>query len=321
MVQLGYTLSSEEQKPRDLVDLAVKAEDAGFSFSVISDHFHPWLDAQGESGFVWSVLGAIAASTDRLMLGTGVTCPTMRIHPAIIAQAAATTASLMPERFFLGVGSGEALNEHILGRHYPPADVRQEMLVEAVEVIRGLWRGEMFDHRGEYFTVENARIYSLPPVLPPLYVAASGKNAAEIAGDIGDGLIATGPDREIVETFAKKKNGPRLAQVNVCYARSLEEAKQTAFEIWPNSALKGAFKMELPLPSHFEEAVSNVMPEQVAELITCGPDPAAHLAAIEKYADAGFDMIYLHQVGRDQASFFKFYGDEILPRFREKHAA
>jgi G6PDH family F420-dependent oxidoreductase len=322
MPELGYTLSSEEHPPRDLVEFAVQAEQAGFSFAVISDHFHPWVDAQGQSPFVWSVLGAIAASTERLRLGTGVTCPTIRIHPAIIAQAAATTAALLPSRFFLSVGSGEALNEHITGLHFPPVDIRQEMLTEAVAVIRKLWSGGQVDHHGQYFTVENARIYSLPEQLPPIYVAASGKQAAEMAGKIGDGFVGTGPDRELIETFQAQGNkGPRMAQVTVCYDTDVEAAKKTAHRIWPNAALKGAFKMELPLPAYFEEAAANVTPEDVAKVITCGADPDAHLAAIDKYIEAGYDMVYIHQVGHDQQSFFNFYRDEILPRFRRKYGA
>ncbi|MGE0060015.1 MAG: TIGR03557 family F420-dependent LLM class oxidoreductase [Dehalococcoidia bacterium] len=321
MAELGYALSSEELKPRDLVANAVRAEETGFGFSLISDHFHPWTDEQGESAFVWSVIGAIAASTERLRLGTGVTCPTIRTHPAIIAQAAATSGCLMPGRFFLGVGSGEALNEHITGAPWPSTEVRQEMMAEAVEVIGNLWLGGLVSHRGRHFTVENARIYSLPDPLPPIYVAASGTNAAELAGKIGDGLIGTGPDREIVDTFQQQGNsGPRIAQVTVCYAKTVDEAKETAYKIWPNAALKGAFKMELPLPKHFEEAVSTITADQVAEKVVCGPDPKAHLAQIEEYVNAGFDMIYVHQVGREQEPFFRFYKEEILPAFSEKFA-
>ena len=320
MPELGYTLSSEEQAPRDLVAQAVRAEELGFSFCSISDHYHPWIDAQGESPFVWGVLGAIAASTEKLRVGTGVTCPTIRIHPAIIAQAAATAASLMPGRFYLGVGSGENLNEHVVGEGWPPTDIRQEMLVEAVEVIRKLWTGGQIDHRGDYYIVDNARIYSLPDQLPPIYVAASGENAAEIAGKIGDGLIGTGPDKEIVRIFKAKGNkGPRIAQVSVCYAKTVDEAKQIAHKAWPNAALKGAFKMELPIPVHFEEASANVTPDMVAEAVVCGPAVEPVLAKIGEYVDAGFDHIYVHQVGRDQQQFYGFARDELLPAFNEKY--
>src|SRR5512143_669201 len=196
MTELGYAFSSEEHRPNDLVRYARMAEEAGFTFGLISDHFHPWLDKQGNSPFVWSVLGGIAQVTQRLRVGTGVTCPTIRIHPAIIAQAAATIGAMMPGRFFLGVGTGENLNEHILGDKWPPVEIRQEMLTEAVSVIRLLWKGGMQSHRGTYYVVENARIYTLPDKLPDIYVAAAGPKSAEVAGRIGDGLISTAPKKE-----------------------------------------------------------------------------------------------------------------------------
>jgi G6PDH family F420-dependent oxidoreductase len=320
MPELGYTLSSEEQTPRDLIKNAVKAEELGFSFCSISDHFHPWVDAQGESPFVWGVLGGIAASTDRLRVGTGVTCPTIRIHPAIIAQAAATAAALMPGRFYLGVGSGENLNEHVVGQGWPPADIRQEMLAEAIEVIRKLWTGDLVDHRGDYYQVDNARIYSLPDPLPPIYIAASGQKSAEMAGKLGDGLISTGPDKEIVQTFkGEGNNGPRVAQLSVCYAATIDEAMQIAHKAWPIAAFKGSFQMELAIPMHFEEAAANVTPDQVAESVICGPDPRPVLEKLDAYVEAGFDQIYVHQVGRQQEQFFGFARDEIMPAFGEKY--
>jgi G6PDH family F420-dependent oxidoreductase len=225
----------------------------------------------------------------------------------------------MPGRFYLGVGSGENLNEHVVGQGWPATDIRQEMLAEALKVIRQLWTGTLFDHRGKYFQVDNARIYSLPDPLPPIYVAASGETAAELAGKLGDGLIGTGPDKELVATFREQgNNGPRIAQVSVCYARTVEEAKEIAFKSWPNAALKGAFKMELPLPSHFEEAAAIVTPDQVAESIVCGPDAGPVIEKIATYVEAGFDHIYVHQVGRDQSAFYGFAKDELLPRFAEK---
>src|SRR5688572_4661758 len=199
MTQIGYALSSEEHVPLTLVRNAARAEELGFDFLSISDHFHPWVDNQGESAFVWSVLGGIAAATERIPIGTGVTCPTIRIHPAIIAQAAATVGSMLPGRFFLGVGSGEALNEHILGDRWPPTDVRLAMLEEAIEVIRTLWQGGSQDHDGRYYRVENARIYTLPAELPPIIVAGAGPKAAALAGRVGDGYWNTGPDGELVE--------------------------------------------------------------------------------------------------------------------------
>src|SRR5438046_2375991 len=193
-MELGYTLSSEEHDPLALVRNAQAAEEAGFEFLTISDHFHPWTDSQGESPFVWGVIGAIAASTERLRLGTGVTCPTVRTHPGIIAQAAATAQALMEGRFFLGVGAGENLNEHIFGGYWPSPDERQEMLGEAIDVIRLLWQGDYQTHRGKHYRVENARIYSLPDELPAIAVAAGGPEAAKLAAEKGDAMVATAPD-------------------------------------------------------------------------------------------------------------------------------
>ena len=201
MITLGYKLSSEEQPAADLVRYAQMAQDTGFGFALISDHFHPWTDRQGQSPFVWSVLGAIAQATQRLVVGTAVTCPTMRIHPAIIAQAAATTATLMPGRFFLGVGTGENLNEHVVGQGWPETEVRQARLEEAIEIIRLLWKGGNQSYHGRYFTVENARLYSLPDSPPPLYVAVGGPRSADLAGRVGDGMIGTDPDASLLSAF------------------------------------------------------------------------------------------------------------------------
>ena len=314
MTAVGYALSSEEHGAIDLVRHARRAEEAGFSFAVISDHYHPWIDRQGQSPFVWGVLGAIAQATETMKVGTGVTCPTVRIHPAIIAQASATAASLMPGRFFLGLGTGERLNEHVLGAPWPEWDVRAEMLDEAVGVIRELWEGDVTSHRGRYYTVENARIYSLPDVLPPIYLAAGGAKAAREAARLGDGLIGTGPDPELLKTFeAAGGDGPRFGQVTVCWARSEAEARKTAREWWPTVAIHGEATQELPSPAHFEQLTASVTEEQVAEVVPCGPGPERHLAKIREYIDAGYDHVYIHQIGPDQAGFLKFAEGELLP--------
>nr|MBA3728962.1 TIGR03557 family F420-dependent LLM class oxidoreductase [Actinomycetota bacterium] len=221
MTELGYALSSEEHPPNDLVRHAKRAEEAGFGFAFISDHFHPWVDRQGQSPFVWNVIGAIAATTERLRLGTGVTCPLIRTHPAIIAQAAATSAAMMPGRFLLGLGTGENLNEHILGDRWPAVDVRLEMLEEAIEVIRLLWRGGVQSHRGRHYTVENARIYTLPDEPPPILIAAKGEKAGRLAGRDGDGLVGVSPDEEMMKAFdsAGGTGKPRYGQVTVCWAK------------------------------------------------------------------------------------------------------
>lgn len=318
MPELGYALSTEEHRPLDLVRYAQQAEEAGFTYALISDHFHPWVDRQGQSPFVWSVIGGIAHATNRLRLGTGVTAPIIRIHPAIIAQAAATSAAMMPGRFFLGVGTGENLNEHVIGAGWPEYDIRSEMLEEAIEIIRMLWEGEGISHYGMYYTVENARLYTLPDELPPIYVAAGGSKSAQLAGRIGDGLISTAPKGEIVDTFESTGGGdkPRYGQLTVCWAEDEDEALEMAYEIWPNAGIHGQLSQELPTPTLFEQATKLVRKEDVAEAVICGPDANRHIEAIEKYTDAGYDHVYVHQIGPNQEGFFRFYQREIMPEFQ-----
>lgn len=315
MTSLGYTLSSEEHGPTTLVEHAVRAEEVGFEYALISDHFHPWTSTQGESPFVWSTLGGIAAATDSLDVGTGVTCPTVRMHPSIVAHATATTAAMFDGRFFFGVGTGEHLNEHVTGDRWPPFDVRMEMLTEAIEVIRKLWTGENVTHRGTHYTVENARLFTLPAEAPPIYVSGTGPQSTRMAREVGDGLVSTAPDESLVETFAEHNDGPRYGQVTVCYAESEAKARQTAHEWWPNAALPGELGQLLPTPTHFEQATEMVTEDDVAEYVACGPDPDTHIDLLDTYADAGFDHVYVHQVGPDQAAFFDFYEREILPSF------
>ncbi|MFP5319877.1 MAG: TIGR03557 family F420-dependent LLM class oxidoreductase [Acidimicrobiia bacterium] len=316
MSQLGYSLSSEEHRPADLIRYARRAEEVGFTFALISDHFHPWVDSQGHSPFVWTVLGGIAQATERLEVGTGVTCPTIRIHPAIIAQAAATTADLFGGRFFLGVGTGENLNEHVLGDRWPPVDVRLEMLEEAMEVMRELWKGGLTSHEGKHYTVENARIYTVPDQPPPIHVAAAGAKAAELAGRMGDGFVGTSPDTETIQAFeeAGGRGKPRYGQMTVCWAADEADARRTALEVWPNAGLPGQLSQELPLPSHFEQAAELVTEDALAEAFPVGPDPERHLSTIREYFDAGYDHVYVHQIGPDQEGFFDFYEKQILPK-------
>jgi len=315
-LELGYALSSEEHEPNTLVQNARAAEEAGFTFALISDHFHPWVDAQGQSPFVWSVIGGIAQVTDKLRLGTGVTCPTIRVHPAIVAQAAATSQVMMEGRFFLGVGTGEELNEHVTGARWPGPQARLEMLEEAIEVMRLLWQGGYQSHYGKHYTVEQARLYTLPDEPPPIAVAAAQPQAAELAGRLGDAFIGVSPEQDVVDAFdsAGGSGKPRYGQVTVCYAEDEEKAKKTAHEIWPNGAFEGPLGQELAIPAHYEAAAELVSPDDVAETVVCGPDPEKHLEAIREYEQAGYDHVYVHQVGRDQESFFRFYADEILPK-------
>jgi G6PDH family F420-dependent oxidoreductase len=315
-VKFGYFLLSEEHSPNKLLEDAIAAEQAGFDSIFISDHYHPWTDRQGESPFVWSVIGAIAARTN-LEITTGVTCPTVRIHPAVIAQAAATSQLLARGRFRLGVGTGENLNEHIVGERWPSAEVRLEMLEEAIEVLRGLWKGGVYNHHGPYFTVENARIYSLPDVPPPILVSGFGPDAIEAASRIGDGFITTRPNAEFVTQYRSAGRGPALAATKVCWAADEASARKTAFELWPTEALSGQLSQELPSPKHFEEATSIVTEEMVAENVPCGPDPERHLQALKKYVDAGFDELFINQIGDDAKGFFEFFNAEIRPKLVE----
>ena len=320
-VTVGYALSSEEHAPLDLVRNARLAEEYGFGYALISDHFHPWTERQGHASFVWSVIGGIAAQTQHLAIGTGVTCPTIRIHPAIIAHAAATAAAMLPERFFLGLGAGENLNEYVLGDRWPAVAERRRMLAEAIGIIRELWTGEEVSHQGEHVRVENARLYTRPESPPPIYVAASGELSAELAGRQGDGLIATGPDPELVKTFRAAGDrdstapaAPRYGQLTVCWARSEADARRTALEWWPTAALHGELSVELPLPAHYEQATMDVTEDQVAAQIVCGPESRAALEAIAANTSAGFDHVYIRQVGPDQAGFMRFYAEEILSK-------
>jgi G6PDH family F420-dependent oxidoreductase len=323
MVEIGYKLSSEEHGPRELVRYAAMAEDAGFSFALISDHYHPWIDKQGESPFVWCVIGGVAQATQRLRLGTGVTCPTVRIHPAIVAQAAATAATMMQGRFFLGVGTGENLNEHIVGEGWPETEIRQERLREAIEVIRLLWQGGYQSHHGHHYTVENARLYTLPETPPPLLIAAGGPRSAKVAAQLGDGLIGTSPDAKMLETFDQSggRGKPKVSELTVCWAADERAARRTAHEIWPTAAMESSLSWELPLPKHFEDVATLVTEDAVAESIVCGPDVERYVESITKYADAGYDEVCLHQVGPDQEGFIRFFERELAPRLGRLRAA
>ncbi len=316
MLKIGYKLSSEEHRPADLIAQARRAEQCGFSFAMISDHFHPWIDAQGQSPFVWPVIGAIAQATSKLLLGTAVTCPTIRIHPGIIAQAAATAASMMPGRFILGLGAGENLNEHIFGHRWPPVRVRHAMLKEAVEIIHLLWSGKLENFSGEYYQLENARLYTLPDELPPIAVAASGSNAAKLAAEIGDAFVGTSADAELMDVFNQSGGSgkPRYGELTVCWAADQSQAEETAYKVWPISGLNGPLMSELALPAYFEQAATMIDKIAVAKTVICGSDPERHLEAIQEYARAGYDHVFVHQVGPDQGGFFQFYERKILPR-------
>jgi coenzyme F420-dependent glucose-6-phosphate dehydrogenase len=312
-VTLGYALSSEEFGPEELVEQARMAEAAGFAYALISDHFHPWVGAQGQSPNVWPVLGAIAGATAALRVGTGVTCPIIRQHPAVVAHAAATVARLMPGRFFLGAGTGENLNEHVVGAGWPPPGVRLDMLEEAIEICRALWEGDEVVYRGAHFDIEHARLYTTPGEAIPVVVAAGKAEAAMLAGRVGDGLVTTSPDGELVSAYRKSGGvGPTYGQMTVCWNEDEAEARRIAHETWPNAALPGDLSQELERPAHFEQAAKLVREEDVAELVVCGPDPEPYRETIAAYAEAGLDHVYIHQVGPDQAGFLRFAERELL---------
>ena len=320
MVSFGYTLSSEEHPPGDLVGNAGRAEQDGFDFVSISDHFHPWVSAQGHSPFVWSVLGAIAATTERIEVGIGVTCPIVRIHPAIIAHAAATTSLLLEGRFFLGVGTGEALNEHVLGHRWPTPAVRLSMLEEAVEVIRRLWTGETIDHRGDFYEVQNARLFDPPEHAPPIVVSAFGQTAVELAGRIGDGYWGHAPDADTIAAYEQAGgSGPRYAQLNLCWNASADKARRIVHEVWPNGGVPGQLSQDLPTFTHFEEAAQIVSVDDATAEVACGPDVDPILASVAEFVGAGYDHLYFHQIGPDQDGFFDFWVETLQPSLTEAY--
>ncbi|WP_037570210.1 LLM class F420-dependent oxidoreductase [Phaeacidiphilus oryzae] len=318
MTSYGYFLSSEEFGPAELVRQARLADQAGFTHLAISDHYHPWNDEQGSSPFVWSVIGALTQVTS-LPVTTFVTCPTVRIHPAVIAQAAATSAVLTEGRFRFGVGSGEALNEHILGDRWPSAPERLEMLEEALQIIRRLCTGEELSHRGRHYSVENARLYTVPENPPPILVSGFGPQAAELAGRIGDGFVTMTPDRDLVERFYRSGGAgrPVIGGTKVCWGRDRAAAVRTAHRLWSTQLVPGELAQVLPTPRHFEQAARLVTEEMTGSQITCGSEAEEHAATLRAYADAGFDEVYVNQIGPDQQGFFDFYRTEVLPLLRD----
>ena len=316
MTTIGYTLMTEEHGPRQLVDIARRAEESGFEFLVSSDHYHPWVPEQQHSPYAWSVLGAVAAVTERIELATMVTCPILRYHPAIVAQKAATLGVLSGGRFSLGVGAGERLNEHVVGLGWPSADERHDMLTEALEIIGLLWEGGYQSYRGEHFTLEDARVFDLPDEPVPVLVAAGGARSAELAARHGDGLVATDADPELVEAFRKAggEGKPTWSQIPVCWGDDADAALATAHRQFRWSALGWKVQAELPNPVNFDAASATVRPEDLAESIPHGPDPEPYVEAVARFADAGFDRVAFVQVGDDQDGFFRFWESELRGR-------
>ena len=317
MTRYGYFLSCEEYRPADLINQARMAEEAGFDSLWISDHYHPWLDEQGQSGFVWSLIGAISQVTS-LPVTTAVTCPLQRQHPAIVAQAAATSALLSGNRFTLGVGTGEALNEHVLGDRWPSAEERLEMLEEAVYVIRQLLSGSLITHAGRHYTVDTARLYSVPDQPPPIYMSGFGEKAVQVAARIADGYMSVQPNRDFVRIYREAGGGDRPAQggLKVCWRQDEAQARKTMHRLWPTDVIPGEAAQLLPLPRHFGQVAELVSEDMVAA--PCGPDPDAHLAGVRAFTEAGFDEVYIGQVGGEAEGFFEFYAGQVLPRLREE---
>lgn len=318
MTQFGYTLFSELNGPKELVAQAVTAEEVGFDFAVMSDHFHPWLSSHSDSPFAWSVLGAVADRTERMPLVSFVTCPFVRYHPAIIAQAAATVQLMSDGRFTLGLGAGERLNEHVVGRGWPPVDVRHQMLTESIEAIRALFTGEMITYRGAHVTVEDARLFSLPDAPPPIGVAASGEQSVELAVSHGDALISTEPDADLVAAYRERAGDGAhvIGQVPLSYdadeQKAYEHVMRFAFGVpgWKVMA-------ELPNVVNFDAAVSTVRTDDVTAVAGVGPDPEAHVDAVMAFVEAGFDEVAVVQVGDDNSGFMRFWGAELGPRLRK----
>ncbi len=317
MTRYGYFLASEEHSPAELVRQARLAEQAGFEALWISDHFHPWLDEQGQSGFVWSMVGAISQVTS-LPITTAVTCPLIRQHPAIVAQAAATSALLTGGRFTLGVGTGEALNEHILGTRWPAARERLEMLEEAVHLIRELLSGRLITHSGEHYTLETARLYSVPDAPPPIFMSGFGEKAVKLAGRLADGYISVQPNADFVRLYRESGGEDRPVQggLKVCWGQDAGQARKTMHRLWPNDEIPGEAAQLLALPRHFRQVCDLISEEMITA--PCGPDLAAHIDAITAYTDAGFDEVYISQVGPEQEGFFEFYAEHVLPRLRDR---
>ncbi|MFI6092943.1 LLM class F420-dependent oxidoreductase [Streptomyces sp. NPDC051218] len=320
MVQIGYTMMTEQAGPRALVDDLVAAERAGFDFSVTSDHYFPWLDSQGHAPYAWSVLGAAAQATSRIPLMTYVTCPTVRYHPAVVAQKAATMQLLSEGRFRLGLGSGENLNEHVVGAGWPSPQVRLDMLEEAVEIIRALFTGENVNHQGTHFDVSNARLWDVPDELPPIGVAVSGGRSCSLAGRLADLVIATEPKAELLESFDRHGGSgkPRVGQLPVCYDTDKDAAIARARDQFRWSVGGWPVNSELPGPSGFAGATQYVTREDIAEQIPCGDDVDSFVDAVRPFVDAGFTEVALVQVGGDQQRpFIDWAEQKLLPALRE----
>lgn len=319
MTRYGYTLMTEQSGPRELVRYAGGAEQAGFDFEVMSDHYFPWLDEQGHAGYAWSMLGAVTQATERVELMTYVTCPILRYHPAVVAQKAATIGILSDNRFMLGLGAGENLNEHVVGQGWPPVNIRHEMLEEATLIIKALLDGGYVNFKGAHYRVDSAKLWDLPEERVEIGVAVSGEQSIQTFGPVADHLVAVEPSRSIVEQWdaAHGAESRKLGQLPVCWDTDRDRAIRTAHEQF--RWFGGGWKVnaELPGPAGFAGATQFVRPEDVAESIPCGPDIDAIVAAVRQFEDAGFTDVALVQIGDErQEEFLQVAEKEILPALR-----
>lgn len=319
MVKFGYKLMTEEHGPAALVRNACRAEAGGFDFVSISDHFHPWLESQGHAPFAWSVLGAIAHATSRVGITTGLTCPIVRYHPAIIAQAAATVALMSDDRFTLAIGAGERLNEHVTGARWPSIPERHEMLEEAIDIFRALWSSGVHTLEGIHFGIDHARLYDLPDRPIPIVLGVSGPASVALAAAKADGIMTTQPKAELASEFRSqgKKGGPCYVEVALAYAESETAGRTLAHERFRFSAFGWEVNSELPTVEGFEAACRFVRPEDLADSIPAGPDVEPHLAAIRKNIDAGYDHVVLVGIGPDQDAFIEFFEQKLRPRLND----
>ncbi len=313
-MDIGYTLMGEQRSPKDLVRDAVTAEQAGFDFLVASDHYSPWLEVQGHSAYVWTVLGAVAQATSAIPFMTFVTCPIVRYHPAVVAQKAATLGVLSDGRFSLGVGAGENLNEHVVGQGWPPVDLRHEMLREALQIIRQLWTGDYVTCRGEHFDVESAKLYDLPDSPIRIGVAGSGASSCSIAADLGDFFIGTEPKPDLKEKYAAAGGtGELVGQFPVCYGADTEATRATLHEHFKWGTLGWKVQAELPGPVNFASAAQYVRAEDMSDAGAWGPETEPYVAMAQSFADAGYSRIALVQVGPEQDNFCEWFSSTLKP--------
>jgi G6PDH family F420-dependent oxidoreductase len=327
MTKIGYAAMLEQFHPTDLLDYCAAAEGAGFDAGfMVSEHFQPWTPQQGQSAFAWSFMGALGTRTT-LPFGTAVVCPGFRYHPAVIAHAAATLGAMFPGRFWLGLGAGEALNEHILGGEWPEASVRSAMMFEAIEVINKLFTGKVVKHYGEHFKLESAKLYTRPDTPVPIYVATAGPFNAKRTGKYADGMITVGAADEKIgmlwdkfdegarEAGKDPKGKPKLLQIHVSWAPTDEEAMDNALREWPNGGM--AFpKQDIRNPEDFAAMARLVRPEHFTNRCEVSSSLEAQTENLQHYVDMGFDEIHLHNVGRNQKEFIEVFGREVLPNLR-----